>query len=335
VLAVNAAAGALQLRNARLDVASGNLTVEGTFSAVTPAATLNGTPVAVIAKTDSSVTLAAPSLAAGTYRLVVTDAGGTQLEDSFEWTLGAVGPQGERGETGATGATGPTGPIGPPGPAGATGAQGPEGAAGAPGPQGPTGLTGPVGPAGPQGTQGETGLQGPIGVTGAPGPAGPQGDPGPPGAGGMRVVHSRGEDVGPLYFFAANDGRLLLDVAGTTVAVSIEPTGVIDDAASVELYYKTSDCSGQAYLAAYQNAWVRWASTRGNGAAYGSGALLSKSEWDWERLGMWRRTFPAGSDLLTGAGSTSCGLTSLQAGPRPAAIPDVSALRQPLSLVFR
>jgi uncharacterized repeat protein (TIGR02543 family) len=345
-LVINGVSGLLELHNARLDLASGNVTIEGTFLGVTPVVTLNGAPVTVVAKTDSLLTVAAPSLTAGSYRLVVTDAAVSSLQDSFEWTVGAVGPKGDKGDTGAIGPAGPIGPqgpigltgpqgeagplgpmglTGPKGDTGATGAQGPEGAAG------PTGLQGPIGLTGPQGPIGLTGPQGPIGLTGA---QGPQGEAGTPGSGGIRVLDSRGEDVGPLFL-----GKyLLLRDSETIVIVRIEPTGVVDEPASesVELFYTTSDCTGRAYIYSAHEPFMEYAQVRGNGAVYGVGEELTRTEWDWEKEGMWSRLFRLGSDLLKDSGDRCEGPSSLRAGPRRAsAVLDVSALHQPYSLLIR
>jgi hypothetical protein len=116
-----------------------------------------------------------PSVAVGSYRLVVMQASGSA---TFDVAIGA---------NGATGATGPTGPAGPPGNDGLMGPQGPVGPAGPQGfqgdpgpvgPQGPQGISGPAGPQGANGPAGPAGPQGPQGVQGAVGPAGPAGPAG-------------------------------------------------------------------------------------------------------------------------------------------------------------
>ena len=122
-LTVDAPAGSLALHNARLDLVSGNLSIEGNFARLTPLVTLNGTLVTVVTKTDALLTVAAPPLTPGTYRLVVSDQSDSAVEDRFEWTVGAVGP---KGDTGAAGPVGAIGPAGPQGPAGILGPQGPE-----------------------------------------------------------------------------------------------------------------------------------------------------------------------------------------------------------------
>jgi hypothetical protein len=133
-LVVIAAAGPLKLHNAKVDLATGALMIDGTFTGLTPVVTLNGVTANVLSTTDNLLTVAVPALTAGTYRLVVSDAVNSALQDSFEWTVGAVGPKGDMGDAGPAGPQGPLGPMGFPGTPGATGPAGPEG---------------PVGPVGP------------------------------------------------------------------------------------------------------------------------------------------------------------------------------------------
>jgi len=111
----------------------------------------------------------------GSYRVMVSFGPGTNITDSFEFTIGAVGLtgakgdqgiQGIRGIQGETGATGAVGPQGVQGPKGDQGIQGIQGI------QGETGATGAVGPQGVQGLKGEQGIQGAQGVTGATGVTG-------------------------------------------------------------------------------------------------------------------------------------------------------------------
>ena len=150
--AVNAAAGPLELRNAKLDLGTGALLVEGTFAGLTPVVTLNGSPATVLGVADTLLTVALPSLSAGTYRVVVSDAVNTAIQDSFEWTVGAVGPKGDKGDTGLMGPVGPVGLPGVPGGPGVPGQPGPPGPVGPigyPGPEGPMGPTGPTGSAAP------------------------------------------------------------------------------------------------------------------------------------------------------------------------------------------
>ena len=97
-------------------------------------------------------------IADGDYRLKVSGSRKKNDSASYDFTIGAVGPQGPQGLAGADGATGAQGPAGADG---ATGAQGPAGADGAAGPEGPQG---PAGADGAPGPQGQVGPQGPSGV---------------------------------------------------------------------------------------------------------------------------------------------------------------------------
>jgi len=115
-----------------------------------------------------------PSVAVGSYRLVVMQASGSATFDVAIGANGATGPTGPTGPAGndglmgPQGEIGPMGPVGPAGPAGAVGPAGANGPAGPVGAQGPQGVQGLTGPAGPQGAQG---IQGPVGPTGAAGGA--------------------------------------------------------------------------------------------------------------------------------------------------------------------
>jgi len=116
-----------------------------------------------------------PSVAVGSYRLVVMQASGSATFDVAIGANGATGPTGPAGPAGPAGndglmgPEGPMGPVGPPGPQGDPGPMGPQGAQGISGPAGPQGANGPAGPAGPQGPMGAQGVAGPAG------PAGPAG----------------------------------------------------------------------------------------------------------------------------------------------------------------
>ena len=99
-------------------------------------------------------------IAEGDYLLTVTTGPSEEQTDTYDLTVGAVGPEG---------------PQGPQGEQGLPGEQGLQGEQGPPGEQGPQGEQGPPGE---QGLQGEPGLAGVPGPQGSPGP---QGEPGPPG----------------------------------------------------------------------------------------------------------------------------------------------------------
>lgn len=333
VVTASGPAASLALHKARYDRSAGTLTVEGALAGLTPLVTLNGAPVTVLAKTDGAVTLEAPSLPDGSYRLVVTDAADSDVTDSFEWTAGAVG---QTGQMGPAGPAGPPGPAGMPGPVGLPGPAGPMGSAGAPGPvglQGPAGLPGPTGPQGPMGL---TGPQGPAGATGSrgpqgdPGPAGPKGDTGPVGpqgpegpaapvgAGGIRVVNELGEDVGP-YIRDGGDYVALQD-GEATVLLPIARRGAREStASSIYLYYTEAGCAGAPFLVVANEDAVGMAhpaDVRGRGAVYSSGAAESLDTRSY-------RQYSAGSDLLTAVTCKTSVKTRLLA---PAVIMDVSAL---------
>lgn len=108
----------------------------------------------------------------GSYRVMVSFGPGTNVTDSFEFTIGAVGlpgakgDKGDKGDQGIPGIQGPQGPQGIQGEKGETGAQGPRGFTGPQGPQGPQGEKGDKGDKGEKGEKGDRGEQGPSGVTG-------------------------------------------------------------------------------------------------------------------------------------------------------------------------
>jgi len=111
------------------------------------------------------------TIADGDYLLTVTTGPSAGQTDTYDLTVGAMGPAGPQGEPGQPGPPGEQGPPGEPGPQGEQGPQGPQGEPGAPGPIGPTGPVGPAGTAGPPGEQGPQGEPGPPGEQGPPGPA--------------------------------------------------------------------------------------------------------------------------------------------------------------------
>jgi hypothetical protein len=145
------------------------------FGGTATAITLAGRVLRVVAATSTGVDAELPDMAPGSYLLTLTvGSGGSQRNDEFWVTLGAVGPQGPAGADGAIG------PQGPAGPAGATGQQG---------------LAGPVGPQGMPGAQGATGPQGAAGPEGPPGPIGPAGPQGPGAAAGFQVFEVSSDPV--------------------------------------------------------------------------------------------------------------------------------------------
>ena len=83
-----------------------------------------------------------PYIQDGDYTLTIQTGSSVHQYDTYNLTIGAVGPEGPPGEQGPEGAQGPQGEQG------ATGPQGEEGAIGPQGPQGEEGAIGPEGPPG-------------------------------------------------------------------------------------------------------------------------------------------------------------------------------------------
>ncbi|HZH18454.1 MAG TPA: hypothetical protein VE057_29165 [Archangium sp.] len=160
----------LVITNVEVDSAQGQMFIHGrnfgTLTGVAPTVHLMEIGVDVKTYGPYTVVVALPPVLqrAGSYLLTLSTGPNVEQNDSFEVTLGAVGPQGPKGDKGDKGDTGAQGPVG------ATGAQGVKGDKGDTGAQGPQGA------------------QGPVGATGAEGPQGPQGVPGYTGALACRVV---------------------------------------------------------------------------------------------------------------------------------------------------
>ncbi len=112
--------------------------------------------------TDNTITAyLPPGIVAGDYRLIIMTKDDEDKSNSYDLTLGAVGPQGSQGDVGATGPQGIQGDIG------ATGLQGLQGDIGATGPQGLQGNIGMMGPQGLTGNTGDTGQAGIAGINGS------------------------------------------------------------------------------------------------------------------------------------------------------------------------
>lgn len=147
----------------------------------------------------------------GDYLLSIQTGPSVHQFDSYNLTIGAVGPQGPQGEQG---------PIGP------TGLQGEQGPQGEPGPQGDVG---------PQGPQGAIGPQGPPGVQGPPGEKGDTGEQGPPGDSGdilpPTISHDAPEivydnDLPVIINFTIQDNEEELGyyvIPGQTDTIYVEP----------------------------------------------------------------------------------------------------------------
>lgn len=117
--------------------------------------------------------------APGSYRVMVSFGPGTNVTDSFEFTIGAVGLTGAKGDKGDKGDKGEKGDRGE------QGLQGVQGVKGDTGEQGPRGF---MGPQGPQGQQGEKGEKGDKGDTGAKGDRGDRGEQGASGVTGLSAL---------------------------------------------------------------------------------------------------------------------------------------------------
>ena len=185
-----------------------------------------------------------PSVAVGSYRLVVMQASGSATFDV------AIGANGATGPTGPTGPAGPAGNDGLMGPQGEIGPMGPAGPAGPVGPAGPAGANGPAGPAGPQGLQGDPGPSGPAGPVGAQGPQGVQGLTGPAGPQGAQGIQGPVGPTGPAggaivsAFNSANFIALttLTDFIGAKTSVTVE--------ANQKIYINASQALGALASAA-------------------------------------------------------------------------------------
>jgi len=92
--------------------------------------------------TDSIIAELPPGILNGDYLLTIRTGSSVHQYESYNLTIGAVGPPGPEGPPGPIGEKGDPGPQGPPGP---EGPPGPIGEKGDPGPQGPPGPEGPSG----------------------------------------------------------------------------------------------------------------------------------------------------------------------------------------------
>jgi hypothetical protein len=107
------------------------------------------------------------------------------------------------------------------------------------------GAVGPPGPKGQKGDEGEIGPPGPVGPPGPPGQPGQQGPPGPPGPPwGPRIVDSQGQMVVP----PACSGNVALRQVGTRLfCLQLDKNGFRPQT-QANIYFTTSDCSGQRYF---------------------------------------------------------------------------------------
>lgn len=160
--------GSTIILSTTVDLAAGQLTINGQNLPSRPLVRLDGTPLDLVSHSRTQIVASLQAAAAlegqpGDYLLTIARGGGQERDEqaddrserlsaAFVVTMGAVGPAGPAGPPGPRGDKGDTGPQG---------LTGPKGDAGSVGPQGPQG---PTGPPGPQGAKGDTGAQGPPGV---------------------------------------------------------------------------------------------------------------------------------------------------------------------------
>jgi hypothetical protein len=139
------AVGQVFVDSSHVDFDASRLTVRGRHFGKDAGDLLFGGRLLVVDRWKSRKIVAQlpPDLSAGTYRLIVLTAGGTEeppMAAGIDVTLGPGGPPGPPGSGG------PKGDPGAPGAPGATGHRGPQGPAGLQGEPGPAGRRGPPGP---------------------------------------------------------------------------------------------------------------------------------------------------------------------------------------------
>jgi hypothetical protein len=142
VLALMCGAGALQaqgskkpstpapvISNARVDLATSTLTIEGTDFGTAPLVTFDTMPVGVWTATPTLIVAELPVAVPGSYLLTVSPGPDYKVLTTFEVAIlsgdGVPGPPGPEGPMGPAGPTGPEGPAGPMGPMGPQGPAGP------------------------------------------------------------------------------------------------------------------------------------------------------------------------------------------------------------------
>jgi hypothetical protein len=130
---------------------------------------------------------------------------------------------------------------------------GPQGDTGEPGAAGPAGPAGPQGDPGQQGVAGAEGPAGPQGATGAKGDTGPQGPPPPL----LTVKDADGKVVGVLdsragstvVMKAADDLNYFMGVTKDGFYADLPAAATVANIRDyLDLFYSTSDCSGQGYV---------------------------------------------------------------------------------------
>ncbi|WP_043432643.1 IPT/TIG domain-containing protein [Cystobacter fuscus] len=127
----------MHITDLEVDYDLDQMTIHGrnfvTSTGLAPSVYLMDIGVQVKTYTPYTVVVALPPvlMRSGSYRLTMSTGSNVEQNDSFDVTLGAVGPKGEKGEKGDTG---PQGVQGIPGPQGPKGDTGPQGLQGIPGP---------------------------------------------------------------------------------------------------------------------------------------------------------------------------------------------------------
>jgi len=154
----------LVITNVEVDYAQGQMFIHGrnfsTLTGVPPTVHLKeiGVNVKTYGPSTIVVTLPPSVQQPGNYLLTMSSGPNLEQNDSFNVTLGAVGPKGPKGEPGI------------PGLKGNKGDQGDQGIKGNQGDQGIKGLQGDQGIPGLKGDQGDQGIKGPPGAPGYTGP---------------------------------------------------------------------------------------------------------------------------------------------------------------------
>ena len=198
------------------------------------------------------------------------DQGSTDEQVKAKKAKGSQGAKNSQGTQGTQVVKGSHGPHDPQGTHDSQGSKGPHDPQGTHDSQGSKGAHDPQGThdsQGSKGAQGTQGIQGAQGTQGPPGPRGPQGPQGPTGAQGPQGL--QGPPGFNIHVFDAN-GQFL----GLCVGLDFDNTfkifipslskfavlGIDGSSAHLQqtlttdtLYYKSSDCTGQAYVAAGAN----------------------------------------------------------------------------------
>ena len=211
--------------SAHPDVASRVLRIDGDGFGKGLSVWLDGRDLKVLSVTAHEVLATLPSLAPGSYRLVVR-----RWRNDVARFIVTIGGAALSGTAGVIGPAGPQGPKGP---------------------QGLQGLQGPQGLQGQQGSKGDQGPQGLQGSKGDQGPAGPAG----PGASGLTVVASNKEVLGRVIGVTKASGSDPVIVArqdnGVWLAIPVDSQTI--QVFSYPVLYLSQTCDGQAYAVVESN----------------------------------------------------------------------------------